>query len=627
MDDPMIISNDSESSVTSHWQTVKKQLLSVLGEIKSLPIEQRLSLFLTLQKYVRNILSCNSAATLERFSKVPCSNSTFQKTVETTVVGPKLMLILGFTKQKIESSLSYEQSTGNKEQDVYVLEHKETTIPVLKKCEVFLSKNIQRWRVKTADTVITYKGKTLDINTAIVNFQQFNLHNDWKAGLEAIGKYLINIIAYPTNNKFRNIPLLGKGFGVHVGQFTGAFDLMRAIGFDHLSNGLLSIHQDKTGELPNILKLIQQCPDQPASQMLNGKIPRVERFVAVFVCAGVGDAIAYNNGYWNDPEKSGEEKFKDCQSKGGIVHLGGAKFTLTAGTNLLLSAGEALLKGTSIELIVQKFLSKILDPSKNYSLAGKTKEYLSARKVFTVTGKAVTLPAVRALAIGSFYWHHSQLDNLIKVTAILTHLTDKHISTTFNALTSALFTSFALQGVDNKSWGVYLLKALPRIREILHACSFSVEELNEQFSLFEDQWNRYMHLRKISESVTFPPKYDFSDRDAAYASNFSIGREKESDICLIAYDALLWASQKLDRSVLVNRQQFFNDGSSSWFELLEHSAMYKGSNTSSSAALACAWYGAQNGLRGIPVQNYKSMESIWRMQNIGGAMESASNRF
>jgi len=55
--------------------------------------------------------------------------------------------------------------------------------------------------------------------------------------------------------------------------------------------------------------------------------------------------------------------------------------------------------------------------------------------------------------------------------------------------------------------------------------------------------------------------------------------------------------------------------------------MFKGSNyCCAAAALACAWYGAQNGLRGIPVQNYRSLDIIWRLQNTGGAMESVSHR-
>jgi len=185
--------------------------------------------------------------------------------------------------------------------------------------------------------------------------------------------------------------------------------------------------------------------------------------------------------------------------------------------------------------------------------------------------------------------------------------------------------SYALQGIDVKQWGLCLLKTISRIKEILHLTGFNLEDINEELSLFESKWNGYMIFR-INDKLSFPPNYNFSERDSIYNSLFLLGREQDSDVTLIAYDSLLWASQFYDHNVMVTRQTFFNDGSKAWFELIQHSAMFKGQHTCAAATLASAWYGAQNGLRGIPVQNYKSLDIVWKLQNIGGAMESVSYR-
>jgi len=124
--------------------------------------------------------------------------------------------------------------------------------------------------------------------------------------------------------------------------------------------------------------------------------------------------------------------------------------------------------------------------------------------------------------------------------------------------------------------------------------------------------------------IIFPSEYGFKERDLTYYTKYRVN-QGGCDYCLIAYDSILWACQFYDRQEMVHYKNSMNTGSAGWFELQYHAAMYKGM-TSTTASIACAWYGAQNGLRGIPVQNYKGLECVWKMQNIGNALESAKGK-
>lgn len=118
---------------------------------------------------------------------------------------------------------------------------------------------------------------------------------------------------------------------------------------------------------------------------------------------------------------------------------------------------------------------------------------------------------------------------------------------------------------------------------------------------FEEQWEKYLAERGISDGVsppTFPPKYGVEERDLFYTSLSYDGWGGSSghDAPMIAYDALLGAGD-------------------SWTELA-HRAFFHGGDSDSTAAIAACWWGAMHGFRGVHASLYAHLEYRDRLEQV-----------
>ncbi|XP_054044089.1 ADP-ribosylarginine hydrolase isoform X2 [Rissa tridactyla] len=290
----------------------------------------------------------------------------------------------------------------------------------------------------------------------------------------------------------------------------------------------------------------------------------MENYMAAMVLSGVGDTLGYYNGKW-EFLMSGPAIHKELAEMGGL--------------------GNLSIQGDACQENALK-----LDP-------GQPDGW---RIPFNPRGGGCGA-AMRSMCIGLRFRHPTQLDTLVQVSIESGRMTHHHPTGYLGSLASALFTSFAVNGVPPLAWGKGLMEVLPRAKAYVRDSGFFVEENMAQWHYFEEQWEKYLAERGISDGVslpTFPPKYGVEERDSFYTSLSYDGWGGSSghDAPMIAYDALLGAGD-------------------SWAELA-HRAFFHGGDSDSTATIAACWWGAMHGFRGVSTSLYAHLEYRDRLEQV-----------
>jgi ADP-ribosylglycohydrolase len=289
-----------------------------------------------------------------------------------------------------------------------------------------------------------------------------------------------------------------------------------------------------------------------------------------------GDTLGYYNGNWefNYHEKVGPEYVNELIyefiSLGGINDISIVGWKASDDTILYMTTYQVLLKGTKDANDFGKKLSRAyidtIPMMENRDPGITTMQNLNIQKNIAwdqlpYDSSAIGAgSAMRSGCIGIFFPGQAERERLIAYAVECSRITHNSAIAILGSITSALFTSFAIERIGINIWPHLLMKIMKSDDIDQYMKKSRPHEYHlyvRDKTLFIGQWEKYLTLRfsglnpKMDQKIFKNPVTRFE----YFTSNFSKGHEDFPGSCgddatIMAYDALLESSGVIEKLIV-----------------------------------------------------------------------------
>jgi ADP-ribosylarginine hydrolase len=348
-----------------------------------------------------------------------------------------------------------------------------------------------------------------------------------------------------------------------------------------------------------------------------------EKYIACIVLHALGDTIGYKNGEWefNYDLGSVEAEFSD-KLLYDFIKLGGVNdidlngWLVSDDTIMHKNTCEILLEDykdvndfcdrlskrfiENFVLLHSRHLGNTITHSLNSIKNGIKWNALPYNQLGGGSGGSM-----RASVIGLAFNGENNRDKLIKYSIEACRITNNSVIGYLGGMVSALFTAYAIEGINMEEWVFKLIDLLEgdKIENYIKSTrdhNFYLLEIKE----FIFYWKKYIEKRFIGKKFKESKALEIpSVRTIFFTDNFRINKNLPGpgwlglDSVIFAYDSLLCARDK-------------------WQTLVVYSMIHLG-DSDTTGCIAASWYGALYGFNSVPKNNIKYLEFKDELYDLG----------
>lgn len=345
-----------------------------------------------------------------------------------------------------------------------------------------------------------------------------------------------------------------------------------------------------------------------------------DRYIATIILYSLGDTIGFNNGIWANRYNKKiitleviHEILYEFIDLGGINGINLNGWSISVNTLMHIATAYSIIDGSD-DIIPKtiKLYKKVIHTVYHDQIANiprGLKEKLK-KKLIDINQNKISSQydpdssdnacSTRMLCVGLYY--REDQDKLIQVSMENSLLTNTSPIGYLGGITSALFTSYAINDIDITRWPTLLMEVLES--DIIKKKYVKTKEEEDDYDVFVMNWRKYMEL-KFNGDVPLKIKSNVNIlyRSKFYYDNFTsdrtspmIGYSGYSSV-IMAYDCLL-------------------DSRMNWEKLIIYAALNFG-DTYSVSSIACGWYGAMYGFGDVPSKNLENLEYKDELYKVG----------
>lgn len=361
-----------------------------------------------------------------------------------------------------------------------------------------------------------------------------------------------------------------------------------------------------------------------------------DRYIMCMLVHALGDTIGFKNGDWEFNNGKGaiyvtmaHELVDEFISLGGVNRIDISKWIISDDTVFhLMTAKTFVDSDAEAELDIHmnnmvKHLCYAVDKMDiDKRIPGETtmkgiKRFHDHKKKWTEVPYDIKYGgaggSMRTPCLGLIFPGEKYRDDLIKYSIESCRLTHNSAIGYLGGITSALFTAFALEGIDIRQWGFKLMELLEsdRIDKYMKSTR-GFEEYDRDKHIFIARWKQYLDDKFILEGDGLykmkDPIMNVAQRSRYYYINFRettlsdfVGSGGDDSV-IIAYDCLL-------------------DAGDIWEKLIIYAMLHIG-DTDTTGCIAGAWYGALYGKGDIPRHMFENIEYKDLLEEYGNKLYS-----